>query len=619
MKSQEDVEKLLTDLGKCWPNDSSLAERVMREIQSSKPRPKSSSKRRIIMKSIIGIAASVAIIASVWWGVLDNKNSLYAQVIDAVHKARTFHTIQYVQPKDGAQPIKASEAWYERGVGFRQEGFGLVHIGNEEYFWTFAKDRMTATRSLSNGIDKATVPVFVEIDRFVQELRNEYEPYPNGNQTIDGEPCKAYILTKMQQYMDEQLKTGKLRVLIYLDPQSRLVRVEHQWLEDNHWDTKNFISYTYDEPIDPALFKPDFGKDVKIVDADKAFDEFVDLKKAVYTEQRDGLIFAIHRIERFENGDVLVVSSVRGTEETLKKYPLTKRRVRPGQFLTDGPATVHCGTGMGIDCWYVELATASHQGIDLCWWVMIPRGERPNFFEVSPGKIKIPVHIAPHGDYAKLFLDERGITHELTWNVELDVPRPSILPTLEEITNRIYADQISLESVPFKSLSYSDKHEAKVAEVGKITPAEYTKLIADTFHSCWEMDIEGQLDRQFEPEQQKQIKEFMGDRVAISLSYYPIVNDTTLDRIAKRKSVTELYLQGTRITDNGLKQISGLKKLQILHLEDTSITDAGLKYLTSLSNLKHLDLTDTKVTTEGVAMLKKAIPNVEIQWKADDK
>ena len=68
----------------------------------------------------------------------------------------------------------------------------------------------------------------------------------------------------------------------------------------------------------------------------------------------------------------------------------------------------------------------------------------------------------------------------------------------------------------------------------------------------------------------------MGDRVAIALSFLPLVDDATLERVARRPLVTELYLRGTRITDDGLKYLSGLTKLNRLDLAETGITDAGL-------------------------------------------
>ena len=119
------------------------------------------------------------------------------------------------------------------------------------------------------------------------------------------------------------------------------------------------------------------------------------------------------------------MSSVRGTAETLKEFPLKKRRFRPGLFFVDGPATNITGP-QGHGFFRLDLASASHQGIDVRWWVLIPRGTPPNHFEVSPGRIKLNVGVTPHGDYAKArHADERGVIHHMEWDVELDVPRPA--------------------------------------------------------------------------------------------------------------------------------------------------------------------------------------------------
>jgi hypothetical protein len=624
MKSQEDVERLLEHFGKAWPEGGSIVAEVMQKIESLPAPAGSPSRRRVVIKSLIGIgiAASVATIALFWWGAAGGRDSLYAQVVNAANNARTLHTINYAQAKEGGEPFKYGEAWYQRGAGFRQEGPGGIHLGNEEYLWTYTKDRNVAIRSRSNGIAKATGPIFAEIDRRAQQLQNEYERYPSGDQEFDGLPCKAYLLTKPDRHVEPlktELKTGQRRMLLFLDRQSRLVRAVTDRREDNHWKTEFFTRFEYDEPIDPKLFQPDFGKDVKVVDADSAFEEFDSLRSAVHVEERSGLIYAIHRVERFENGGVLVVSSVRGTEETLKKYPLTKRPLRPGQFLVDGPARDYHGSPQGSGYFRFQLASATHQGIDLSWWVVIPRDSPPTHFEVAPGRIKLRVGVSPHGEFAKSFADQRSVIHHLTWDVEVDAPRPVTLATLEEMTNRIYADQVALAAVPFKWLWYDDTHEWKSAEVGKITPAEYTKLVAKTFRRWMQGDIDFQIDGQFKPKSQRESRQWMGDRIAIFLSYNSLVNDAILPRVAKRTSVTELFLRGTRITDDGLKHLDGLTKLEELDLAETGITDAGLRHLTGLATLKLLVVTDTKVTADGVAMLQQAIPNVEIRWKANGK
>lgn len=598
---------------------AALAAHTTCEVISTPVRPAVSKGRRIIVKSLLATAASVAACVALWLAFDGNHNSLYAQVIDAVHNARTLQMIQFAIPKAEGKPLKVTESWFERGVGFRTEGPGYIRLGNDKYTWSFSTDRKVAVRSQSNGIARATAPVFAKIEQFAQQLRNEFERCPASDQTIDGQPCKAYLLTKLDRVAGtRELTSGQMRLMVFIDPQAKLVRAEYQWREDGRYITKGFASVKYDEPMDPSLFQPDFGKNVKIVNADDAFSEFVSLKSAVHVEERSGLIYAIHRVERFDNGGVLVVSSVRGTEETLKKYPLTQREVRPGEFLIDGPATLPMSDGSDL----LHLASAQHQGIDVCWWAAVPGTmEPPTYFEVKPGTVKLRAIVRPEGEFATLFRDKNGVGHSLYWDVEVKVPRPDRVHTVEEIASQVYADQVALEAIPFKWLDIGrwGAGTAVFSEIGKTSAVEYAKAIIEKVRSRLESDIDGQIDRQFEPKRQKEIRKSMGDRVAIALSFSPLVDDATLQRVAGRPSVTELYLRGTRITDEGLNNLSGLTKLDKLDLAETRITDEGLRYLTRLSSLKRLDLTDTKVTADGIDILKQAIAGVEIKWKAKER
>ncbi len=618
MKSRDDIEKVLERFGNEWPDDGSIVERVMQEIGSAPVCKNTQQKRRLIMKSLFAAAASLTIVASLWWSVVENGNSLYAQVTTAVRQARTLHTIQYVQPKDADEPVRVTESWYERGVGFRHERPNYVRIGNKEHFWTLAKDRKVATRSRSDGIEKATEPLFSEIDRLARQLQDEFELYPEGDLTIEGRACQAYLLTKLDRYADSGLKAGERRVLIFLDEESRLVRNVFESRHGDDWRTERFSDWKYDEPVNRAMFQPNFGDDVKIVDADEAFDAFANPASAVHREQRDGLIYAIHYVERFENGGVLVVSSVRGTAETLKEFPLTKHRFRPGLFYVAGPASNYNASPQGHGFFRLELARASHQGIDVRWWVMIPRGTPPNHFEVSPGRIKLNVGVTPSGEYAKArHADERGVIHHMAWDVELDVPRPARLPTLEEIADRVHADHVALDSVPTKWLQIGYHGENKTSEVDDISPAEYAKAVANSIRSWQTNDIEFQLEGLPDPNTQKRSIPGGAGRKTIGLSYEPLVNDSTLARVAKHGSLTRLYLRGTRITDDGLKHLTGLTKLEELDLAETGITDAGLVHLSGLSSLKKLYVRETRVTQAGVRNLKQALPNVEIDWQND--
>ena len=562
MNLRVDIEKLLERLGNEWPDDGSIVGRVVQRIESTPVRKNSQQQRRLIVKSLFATAASVAIVASLWWGIAGSDNSLYAEVMTAVRQARTLHMIGYVQPKDADEPVKVTESWYDRGVGFRHEQPNYVRIGNKEHLWTLAKDRKVATRSRSDGIEKATEPLFSEIEQFARGLQNEFEPYPIADRSIEGRACRAYLLTKLDRYTDSSLKAGRRRILIFLDEESRLVRSVIESRGGDDWRTESFSDLTYDEPINRSLFEPNFGDGIKIVDADAAFEEFVNLPAAIHNEERHGLIYAIHRVERFENGGVLVMSSVRGTAETLKEFPLKKHQIQPGVFYVRGPATV-MPAPQGHGSFGLELASAGHQGIDVRWCVLMPRGTPPNHFEVSPGRIKLDVGVTPLGEYAKSrHADEKGVIHHMYWDVELDVPCPAKLPSLEEIANRVYTDHVALVSIPTKSLHIGDRSESKTSQVDDISSAEYAKAVANKIRSWHKSDIEFQLKGQFGPNRQKSQLPGIQDDVAIGLSYQPLVDDSTLARVAKHGSLTRLYLRGTRITDDGLKHLTGLTKLE---------------------------------------------------------
>ena len=97
MKSPEEIENVLENLGRAWPGDGSITERVMRQIESAPPVAARPKRRRILMKSLLAIAASFLAFLAVWWAVEGSRGSLYAQVVDGVRKAQTIHITDYEQ------------------------------------------------------------------------------------------------------------------------------------------------------------------------------------------------------------------------------------------------------------------------------------------------------------------------------------------------------------------------------------------------------------------------------------------------------------------------------------------------------------------------------------------
>ncbi|MDR3402910.1 MAG: hypothetical protein P4L99_10475 [Chthoniobacter sp.] len=90
-----------------------------------------------------------------------------------------------------------------------------------------------------------------------------------------------------------------------------------------------------------------------------------------------------------------------------------------------------------------------------------------------------------------------------------------------------------------------------------------------------------------------------------------------LANIAGLKNLTTLNLSNTNVTDDGLAAVENLEKLSSLNLFSTGITDAGLRHLTHLKNLHRLFLAETKVTDAGVDMLKKSLPDAQINRGAE--
>ncbi len=86
----------------------------------------------------------------------------------------------------------------------------------------------------------------------------------------------------------------------------------------------------------------------------------------------------------------------------------------------------------------------------------------------------------------------------------------------------------------------------------------------------------------------------------------------TIDKGSPDKSVIEVNLSNTHVTDAGLEHLKALTQLQELNLFSTKVTDAGLEHLKGLTQLTMLVLFTPKVTDAGVRTLRQALPNCEI-------
>jgi len=83
------------------------------------------------------------------------------------------------------------------------------------------------------------------------------------------------------------------------------------------------------------------------------------------------------------------------------------------------------------------------------------------------------------------------------------------------------------------------------------------------------------------------------------------ISDKGMAELAKLKSLEELGLRSDNITDAGMVTLSGFAGLKSLELNDCNITDAGLAHISKLKKLKRISITKTQITGEGLVVLKE--------------
>jgi len=111
----------------------------------------------------------------------------------------------------------------------------------------------------------------------------------------------------------------------------------------------------------------------------------------------------------------------------------------------------------------------------------------------------------------------------------------------------------------------------------------------------------------FSPAQPAWLAPIVGRKIYHRVTWVHIenrgVDDRLMSALRDMPHVTNLYLAGNPITDEGLRHVAGLEHVQRLSLWRTGITDDGLRHLAKMKGLTALDLHATAVTDEGLARL----------------
>ncbi len=610
MTDKHELERQLNQLRQNWPSGRSFVDEVMSRVETvsvavdATRKSGSGSRWR---NAAIAVAVLVCIGLS-WSFINPFGNTLFAQVQQALKKVNTVHGTMSVKLPDGKLQ-SVSETWFARGQGFAVIRDDQVRLDDGKYFWEYAPGSQTATRSKSRNADEL-------LDQALDiraQMKQGWVRFPEGDRRINDVPHDCYRVTMQGTVMPPGVDPKKKRVLIFLTSDSLVRRAEHQDLVNSEWQVKLVHSWEYDVAVDPQVFKPNLGPNVKIMDADQAFEQLADTKTAVHMEERNGLIFAVHQLQRFENGGLLLMTSVRGTEETLRKFPNRRRMMQPGLYVEDGPATTGRISPQGVRCFRISLASASHKGIDAEWWILVPRAAKPTWFVDKNGLSKIMLNVSPRGGYAEHLKSQPGVRN--FWEVALPAPQSDPLPTLKQIVARVHADVALLKPVFSKMLDMGVQNRNGVpngtfAAVEDVTPEQFANAVQKHI-DFWELkDIDFQMENggiiNHEGNERKGLSR------GVFVGYCKLVNDATIEKMAKHPELTHIDMTATSITDKGLKHLKGLPKLQALSLAETAITDAGLEHLKDLKSLRTLHLAATRTTPAGIQKLKAALPELEV-------
>ncbi len=631
-----DIEQILQKLADDWPEAASIAEPVMRRIgdpieagpieealrpggtgglSASASRTNAfggSSGRASRRVGAVAVAAVIVAAVGTWFYFAGQPNSLAAQVIRAMDRAKSLDAVSYVRefgPHGEDRGLKkVGEARFVDGVGFRYDRGDEIRVGNGEAFWRFNRRTKTAFRSAGGGIRQLVADWF-DVHKFALELQSHYEREPAADMSAGNERLTAYRLVPSPIYADPALRDGSLRMFVFLDPQSRVARIESRKKQGETWQTTWVDEWSYNVAIDPQIFRPEFGAGVKIVDSDRAFDELVDLKQALYVEDRGGLVYAVHRLERIEGGSLLVMSSVRGDDEVLAKFPLERRMIQPGVYQVTGPGTNYDASPQFPPAAFrIPIVRAIHQGIDVQWWIAVPRGQPPKYFDAGPHSVWIMAGMTPAP--GSKFAQTKGavINHDI-WRLELPAPQPPA-PPLSTIVESVYTDAASLSALLPLNVTLDLGVDEKTGQpVGKravpahVTPAQFADAVERHILWWFRRDVEFQFTWATNASSR--------GNETVALAYNPAVTDADLARLRSLPQLKRLYLSGSQITDADLAALSSLSQLRDLALTDTAITDAGLEYLKGLHALKELSLKHTRVTEQGIQRLRSALPKLK--------
>ena len=428
--STGEIEDQLERLRQTWPGKSVAGQ--VTDRRQKPPRSNKTSRKPTSLMTVMGVlAALIALVVMGSWP--SHQQTLQAALRECLKQAQSWHVTK--QFFDGEDVIEG-EIWFHRDHGFRTEAMGQVTVDNgaESYTWSTRDDSRVLQRPSMDGI--AMVAEMCDMSRIPMDWKKRRES--QLDQVVAGDRCHAFVILRESERPGSDVKE---RLVALVDDAGRLRRIVQQRLMESEWSRQSQVTIDYEKQIAPSVFEADYPKDAKVVDVQAALEGRFPLAEAVATQEKDGLLFAVHDVVPIDEGCWYVVSSVRGTTEYLKKYPPTMRRFNLNYTAQDVAWQMGTHGSVG-DALQLFMFKMEWQGVEYLWRLVVPKIHAPPNNGAEPGRVRLPLvatHIHPDRR------DARGV--QLQASFAMDVPIGQRKSTLEEVIAKARIDMRLVSSV----------------------------------------------------------------------------------------------------------------------------------------------------------------------------
>lgn len=323
-----------------------------------------------------GATFLLGIFAIGWYAVINHSPGLYAQALEAIVRATSVHANGESKQKNGSWE-KEMEVWYHRDYGVvewgSRNGVTRTRIDNKRYQWRFSSDNPLVVKTRSED------PIGVIEEIFdLEKFRSVFPDRPREEVTEAGKTFCIY----------SSIHEDRNRMDAWLDGQGRIRKWEkYKKTDSGEWEKYSIATLEYDIPMEPSRFEPSLNDNSivkdwsKVIDASVLLDDLFGLKNAIYQREEFGLLFAVHDMQRLDNGSIFLRTSMRPGEKLIQELGAIRSSNGQGESVYGDYQLDSSWKRLpdGTEQYYqpYNLAYLNHNGLYAQWTILIPKGNQP--------------------------------------------------------------------------------------------------------------------------------------------------------------------------------------------------------------------------------------------------